>query len=242
MGEAWRAQLAQDAETWGLTLNETQLQQFVLYRRLLQTWNRRLNLTAVDDDEGIRVRHFLDSLSCATATGDLNGQRLIDVGTGAGFPGLPLKILYPYLHLTLVESVTKKTRFLQAVVEELGLQEVAIIDRRAETVGQQPAHREQYDWAVARAVAALPVLAEYLLPLCRLGGHALAMKGETAPEEVAQATDAVATFGGGAPTLHPVQLPGQPETYYLVLIEKVASTPHKYPRRPGMPAKRPIGE
>lgn len=242
MTQEWKAQLAREAATWKLTLDEAQLRHFSHYRDLLQEWNRRLNLTAVDDDEGIRVRHFLDSLSCATVTGDLNGQRLIDVGSGAGFPGLPLKILYPRLHLTLVESVTKKTRFLQAVVDELGLEDVEIIDRRAETVGQDPTHREQYDWAVARAVAALPVLAEYLLPLCRLGGHAVAMKGETAPQEVAQATEAVSTLGGSAPALHPVQLPGQPETYYLVLIEKVAPTPHKYPRRPGMPAKRPIGE
>ncbi|MFW6070337.1 MAG: 16S rRNA (guanine(527)-N(7))-methyltransferase RsmG, partial [bacterium] len=172
MTQEWKAQLAREAATWELTLDETRLRRFSRYRDLLQEWNRRLNLTTVDDDEGIRVRHVLDSLSCATATGDLNGQRLIDVGSGAGFPGLPLKILYPRLQLTLVESVTKKTRFLRAVVEELGLENVEIIDRRVETVGQDPAHREQYDWAVARAVAALPVLAEYLLPLCRRGGHA----------------------------------------------------------------------
>ncbi|MFW5943008.1 MAG: 16S rRNA (guanine(527)-N(7))-methyltransferase RsmG [Chloroflexota bacterium] len=242
MTQEWKAQLAREAATWELTLDETRLRRFSRYRDLLQEWNRRLNLTTVDDDEGIRVRHVLDSLSCATVTGDLNGQRLIDVGSGAGFPGLPLKILYPRLQLTLVESVTKKTRFLRAVVEELGLENVEIIDRRVETVGQDPAHREQYDWAVARAVAALPVLAEYLLPLCRRGGHALAMKGESAPQEMAQATEAISILGGAPPTLHPVQLPSRPDTYYLVLIEKTAPTPDNYPRRPGMPAKRPIGE
>src|SRR5690606_10249262 len=146
-------------------------EQFATYARLLQSWNEKLNLTAIADEEGIRVRHFLDSLSCATVTGPLDGQSLVDVGTGAGFPGLPLKILYPRLALTLVESVTKKTRFLQEVVAELGLEDVQIVDERAETVGQNRQHREQYDWAVARAVAALPVLAEYLLPLCRMGGH-----------------------------------------------------------------------
>lgn len=240
MGSDWTAQLAQEAAALRLSLNQAQLQQFDRYRTLLQRWNQRLNLTSVDDDEGIRQRHFLDSLSCTTVTGDLSGQRLIDVGSGAGFPGLPLKILYPRLDLTLVESTTKKCRFLHAVIEELGLQGVQVLDQRAETVGQQPAHREQYDWAVARAVAALPVLAEYLLPFCRLGGHALAMKGETAPEEVEQAAEALEQLGGGPPTLHPIRLPQQPGTHYLVIVEKAAPTPEKYPRRPGRPAKRPL--
>jgi 16S rRNA (guanine527-N7)-methyltransferase len=122
----------------------------------------------------------------------------------------------------------------------LGLEGVTIIDERAEMLGQQAAHRAQYDWAVARAVAALPVLVEYLLPLCRVGGHALAQKGENAAAEVKAATNAIQCLGGGTPELHPVQLPGNEEIYYLVVIEKVAATPAKYPRRPGRPAKRPL--
>lgn len=232
--------LAREAAEFGITLTARQEEQFATYARLLQSWNEKLNLTAIADEEGIRVRHFLDSLSCATVTGPLDGQSLVDVGTGAGFPGLPLKILYPRLALTLVESVTKKTRFLQEVVAELGLEDVQIVDERAETVGQNRQHREQYDWAAARAVAALPVLAEYLLPLCRLGGHMLAMKGESAPQEVEQAGEALKKLGGAPPTLHPIHLPRRPETYYLVVSKKLAPTPEAYPRRPGMPGKRPL--
>lgn len=232
--------LAEQAAAFGLSLNKEQLAQFATYRSLLQEWNKRINLTAIDDAAGIQVRHFLDSLTCATVTGDLSGQRLIDVGTGAGFPGLPLKILYPRLRLTLVESVSKKTRFLEALVAELGMQDVTILDERAENVARQEAHRAQYDWAVARAVAELRVLVEYLLPLCRPGGRALAQKGERARAEAEEAADAIKKLGGAWPTFHSVSLPGRDVTHYLVVVEKVDRTPAKYPRRPGRPAKRPL--
>ena len=232
--------LAERAKEFGLTLNEEQLAHFATYRSLLQEWNQRFNLTAIDDTAGIQVRHFLDALTCATVTGDLSGRRLVDVGTGAGFPGLPLKILYPRMQLTLVESVSKKTRFLEAVVAELGLENVTILDERAERVAQQEAHRARYDWAVARAVAELRVLLEYLLPLCRPGGRALAQKGENAPVEVEEAAGAIQRLGGGSPTLHTVRLPGRDILHYLVVVEKVRPTPDRYPRRPGRPAKRPL--
>lgn len=232
--------LAQQAAEFDIHLNEEQVAQFDAYRSLLQEWNQRFNLTAIDDAAGIQVRHFLDSLTCATVTGDLSGQRLIDVGTGGGFPGLPLKILYPRLQLTLVESVSKKTRFLEALVTELALEDVTILDDRAENVARQKAHRAQYDWAVARAVAKLRVLVEYLLPFCRPGGRALAQKGESARAEAEDAAGAVAQLGGGAPTFHTVSLPGRDLTHYLVVIEKVGPTPDSYPRRPGRPAKRPL--
>lgn len=232
--------LREQAREFGLSLNEDHLAQFGTYRSMLQEWNRRFNLTAIDDPAGIQVRHFLDALTCATVTGDLSGQRLVDVGTGAGFPGLPLKILYPRLQLTLVESVSKKTRFLEALVTELGLEEVTILDARAEDAAQQEAHRAQYDWAVARAVAELRVLVEYLLPFCRLGGHVLAQKGESARAEAEDAAPAVQRLGGGPPTFHPVKLPGRDLIHYLVVMEKIRPTPAKYPRRPGRPAKRPL--
>lgn len=232
--------LREQAADFGLSLDDAQLAQFVAYRSMLQEWNQRLNLTAIDDPAGIQVRHFLDALTCATVTGDLNDQRLVDVGTGAGVPGLPLKILYPRLQLTLVESVTKKTRFLEALVQELGLTDVTILDERAEDVAQQEAHREQYDWAMARAVAELRVLVEYLLPLCRPGGRVLAQKGESARAEADDAAQAIEQLGGGAPTFHTVQLPGRDVTHYLVVVEKVRPTPNKYPRRPGRPSKRPL--
>lgn len=232
--------LAEQAATFGLMLTPPQLAQFARYEALLLAWNEQLNLTAVRDPAGIRLRHFLDSLTCATVTGDLSGQRLIDVGTGAGFPGLPLKLLYPSLHLVLVESVGKKARFLEAVVADLALTGVTVLAERAELLGQQPAHREQYDWAVARSVAELRVLVEYLLPLCRVGGQVLAQKGTSAAAEAAGAAQAIATLGGATPLLTPVQLPGRDQPHYLLTIRKTHPTPAGYPRRPGLPAKRPL--
>lgn len=228
------------AVSYGVTLTEAQIAQFNQYEALLLAWNQHMNLTAVREPEQIRVRHFLDALSCVRVTGDLNGRSLIDVGTGAGFPGLALKIAFPQLRLTLVESVQKKVRFLEAVVSELGLPDVTCLAERAEAVGQMPAHRACYDWVVARAVAELRVLVEYLLPLCRMGGHVLAQKGESAAEETAAAEAAIRTLGGGVPALYAVQLPEREQVHYLAVIEKVANTPAAYPRRVGLPAKRPL--
>jgi 16S rRNA (guanine527-N7)-methyltransferase len=162
------------------------------------------------------------------------------VGSGAGFPGLPLKILYPDLELTLVESIGKKAGFLKAVTAALGLNDVLVQGERAELLGHMDAHRGRYDWAVARAVASLSVLAEYLLPFCRVGGRVIAMKGKRAAEEIDSALAAVEVLGGDQPALHPVQLPGADDTHYLVVINKVAETPLSYPRRPGLPAKHPL--
>jgi len=227
-----------------LELTAWQLAAFDRYRRELQAWNQRMNLTAIDDDEGVLIRHFLDSLSCVLGLrqlGKLNGSRLIDVGTGAGFPGLPLKIVCPNFKLTLLEATGKKVDFLRHVVDQLQLPEVTVLHGRAEELGQDPAHREGYDWAVARAVAEMPVLVEYLLPLVRPGGCCLAQKGEKAPAEVNSAEKAIALLGGRLHKLLPVELHGLAETRYLVLVNKIASTPAKYPRRPGMAAKRPLG-
>lgn len=232
--------LAEGAAQWGLPLTAAQLIQFEQYQALLLAWNERMNLTAITVPAEIQVRHFLDALSCATVTGDLNGQRLIDVGTGAGFPGLPLKILYPEMQLTLVDSVAKKTHFLEAVAAALRLSGVSILAERAETLGHQADHREQYDWAVARSVAELRVLVEYLLPLCRVGGAALAQKGEGARQEAAAAAGAIAILGGGEAQLTPVYLPQRETLHYLLRIPKLRSTPDIYPRRVGMPAKKPL--
>lgn len=232
--------LVQEAAHFNIQLTAAQMAQFEGYQALLREWNQKISLTAIDDPVNVQIRHFLDSLTCATVMGELAGRRLIDVGTGPGFPGLPLKILYPDLQLTLVESVTKKTRFLKAVVEHLGLTGVRILDQRAETLGQQPEHRAQYDWATGRAVAALRVLVEYLLPFCKVGGHVLAQKGESALAEAEEAAPAIAKLGGGEPSFHSIQLPEREEIHYLVVIAKVTETPSAYPRRPGRPAKRPL--
>jgi 16S rRNA (guanine527-N7)-methyltransferase len=206
----WKALLERDAAQMGLRLEGAQLDAFWRYLALLADWNQRLNLTAISGPEPVRLRHFLDSLSCTLATGELNGRRLVDVGAGAGFPGLALKICFPSLHLTLVESVAKKCRFLEAVIVELGLAEVDVIAERAESVGRLVGHRENYDWAVARAVAELSVLAEYLLPLCRVGGAMLAQKGPDAAEEAVRAGEALRVLGGSRPQVIPVRLPGLP--------------------------------
>ena len=240
MNAAEREEFAAWAAALGAPLLPEQLAQFAAYEALLLAWNERIALTAIREPRQIRIRHFLDALSCAAATGPLDGQRLIDVGSGAGLPGLPLKLLYPGLRLTLVDSVAKKARFLELVAAELGLGDVVVIADRAETLGQDAAHREGYDWAVARAVAELPVLAELLLPLCRVGGRVLAQKGESAADELAAAGPAIAALGGGAAQLIPVRLPETEATHYLVTIDKAAPTDPRYPRRVGVPAKRPL--
>jgi len=221
-------------------LTARQLKLLSQYELELLDWNQRFNLTAVRSAEEIRVKHFLDSFTCMLAIRDNPGRRIIDIGTGAGFPGLVLKIAYPAIQVTLVESVGKKASFCQHVVRVLGLEEVEVLQERAENLGQMPDHREQYDWAVARAVAAMPVLAEYLLPLVRVGGSMLAMKGESGPAECQASERTMTMLGGHLRQLVPVVLPGVVEERYLVVVDKVAATPEKYPRRVGIPAKRPL--
>jgi 16S rRNA (guanine527-N7)-methyltransferase len=225
---------------FGIHLNKRQIAALEIYTRQLLDWNQKFNLTAIRDKEGIHTKHFLDSFSCVLAWKGSPPSRLIDIGTGAGFPGLPLKILYPRLQLTLVESVGKKANFCRHVVETLKLSDVEVLQLRAEDVGQLAAHREQYDWAVARAVAKLPVLAEYLLPLVQVGGTMLAQKGESGPAEAHGAEQVIKLLGGHIRQLVPVTLPGVVEERYLVLVDKVAATPPGYPRKPGIPAKKPL--
>ncbi len=224
----------------GLHLSPSQVNALSLYERELADWNARFNLTAIRDPKEIHIKHFLDSLTCTMAISEGNVGRLIDVGTGAGFPGIPLKIIYPKMQLTLVDSVGKKTEFCRHVVKILDLRTVEVVQERAENLGHNSAYREGYDWAVARAVAILPVLAEYLLPLVRVGGSMLAMKGESAPAESHAAERACKMLGGHLRQLIPVTLPGVAEERYLVVIDKVAATPEGYPRKVGLPAKRPL--
>lgn len=225
----------------GLQLSREQIAAFKLLEEELLEWNNRFNLTAIRDKEGIETKHFLDSLTCLMAL-DLNAapRSLIDVGTGAGFPGIPLKIMLPNMRLTLVESIQKKAGFCTHVVEKLGLRQVQILPERAEDVGQDPAHRESYDLATARAVAAMPTLVEYLLPLVRIGGLVIMQKGESAQLEALKSEKVIQRLGGKIRVILPVVLPGVADERYLVVLEKVARTSAEYPRRTGLPAKQPL--
>jgi 16S rRNA (guanine527-N7)-methyltransferase len=227
-----------------IALTDRHLAAFETCYRELVDWNQQFNLTAITDREGVLVRHFLDSLSCLKTLSRAElaaGARVIDVGTGAGFPGLPLKIVCPGMRLTLLEATSKKVSFLEHLVRKLGLEEVQAIHARSEELGRDPLHREQYDWALARSVAEMPTLAEYLLPLVRVGGAMLAQKGEGAAAEVHNADAAITTLGGRVRQLVPVELRGLAETRYLVIVDKAAATPEKFPRRSGIPKKRPLG-
>jgi 16S rRNA (guanine527-N7)-methyltransferase len=234
-------ELAQHAQRQlGLHLTRSQLSALSLYERELVDWNTRFNLTAIRDPQEIHIKHFLDSLTCLMALRESPIEQLVDIGTGAGFPGIPIRIIYPKIRLTLVESVGKKAEFCRHVVNILELQGVEVVQERAETLGQNPSYRERFDWAVARAVALLPVLVEYLLPLVHVGGSMLAMKGENGPAEAHSAERAMRVLGGHLRQLIPVTLPGVAEERYLVVIDKVAATPNGYPRNVGVPAKRPL--
>ena len=227
-------------DLFGIALTKEQMGQFRTYENLLMDWNSKINLTAVRDPEGIRLKHFLDSLSCVKALGDLNGKTLIDIGTGAGFPGIPLRILFPQMRLTLVDSIGKKTDFCQLAVNTLHLKGVRVLNTRSEELGADKAHREQYDVAAARAVAKLPILCEYLLPLVKVGGVMLAQKGESAQDETTAAANAILKLGGGDPVIIESTLPEVEGARFLIRIPKIAKTPTGYPRRTGLPAKKPI--
>ncbi len=233
--------LINDAKNlFNVHLTARQVAALINYEKELLEWNQKFNLTAIRDVESIRVKHFLDSYSCVLAWKSNPPLRLIDVGTGAGFPSLPLKIIYPNMQVTLVESVGKKVTFCQHIVHTLGLENVQVIKTRAEDIGQDKKHRESYDYAVARAVANLNVLSEYLLPLVKIGGSVLAQKGETAHAEAQSAEQAIKVLGGKLKQIIPVQLPSVADERFLVLIDKVHATPANYPRKAGIPSKTPL--
>jgi 16S rRNA (guanine527-N7)-methyltransferase len=238
--------LIDGARALGLRLTAQQQAAFQVYYEELVAWNQKFNLTAITEYEQVQIRHFVDSLSCLLADevrAALNRPeaRAIDVGAGAGFPGIPLKLVYPSVRLTLLEATGKKVTFLEHMIERLALRRVAAIHARAEELAHDPAHREQYDLVLARAVAEMPVVVEYTLPFCQVGGWVVAQKGEAGAAEAWSADQAIKLLGGELRRVIHVELPGLPEDRSLVVIEKVSPTPQAYPRRPGMPSKRPLG-
>jgi 16S rRNA (guanine527-N7)-methyltransferase len=244
--------LREGAARLGFPLTEHQLGQFQLYYDTLLDWNSRINLTAITDPEGVQVRHFLDSLTVGAALLDElahDGERpnapplgfsLVDIGTGAGFPGVPLKILWPGIRLTLADSIGKKTTFLRALIEALGFEDVTVLTARAEEMGANKSHREHYDAATARAVAALPVLCEYCLPLVKVGGMALFPKKGDISLELQDVRRAAPILGGSAPRLHASRLPGEDKERIVITVNKVKPTPRGYPRRVGLAKAHPL--
>lgn len=237
------ATLAEQAERLGLSLSEQQLAQFDEYTRMLAAGNRRANLTAIADPDEVQVRHFLDSLTAVLTRPDWpDGICVVDIGAGAGFPGVPLKIAFPGIRLTLAESTGKKTAFLRDLVENLEIHDVEILTVRAEELGRTEGYRGQFDVALARGVAALPALIEYALPLCKGHGQLLAWKGSDGPAEAKASANALSELGGEIAGLHSVNAlsPPLPADRWIVSVEKVRRTPGRYPRRIGVPAKQPL--
>ncbi len=227
------------AGSMGILLSEAQASQLSRYSGLLQEWNERFNLTGIIDDEGILRRHFCDSLTALAAI-PAHATSLIDVGTGAGFPGIVLKIARPDLNVTLMDSTGKKITFCQTVIDTLQLMGIRALKERADEAALHPAHREQYDVVTARAVAAMNTLSEYLLPFARLGGMVLALKGADADNELNTARGAIRVLGGQLNRVQRVSLPGLPDARALIVLDKLTLTPMKYPRQTGLPRSQPL--
>ncbi|MEN8614381.1 16S rRNA (guanine(527)-N(7))-methyltransferase RsmG [Dehalogenimonas sp. THU2] len=232
--------LRRGATGLGLSLDESRYDLFETYYRELIDWNARFNLTAVTDYDGVQVTHFLDSLSLAVAGIGFDNHRVIDVGSGAGFPGLPLKIAFPGIELTLLEAIGKKAVFLSHMAGILGLDGVSVVNLRAEEAARQPEHRESYDIAVSRAVASLDTLCELTLPFCRVGGWFIAMKKGSIEDEVESARKGIALLGGCLRDVRAIEIDGLSDDRRLIVIEKISPTPESYPRRNGLPSKRPL--
>lgn len=232
--------LIKGAEELGIELRQNEIKKIEEFYNIMVKANKNLNLTAVVEEREAAVRHFLDSLTCLKAERFMEGRRLMDVGTGAGLPGIPLKICRSEKEIILVESQEKKVRFLREVIARLELKNIEAVCARAEDLGRKTSYRESSDGVVARAVAALEVAAEYCLPLIRTGGCFLAMKGPRAGEEIAASERAIEVLGGKIVEKINLRLPLTGDERNLLLIEKVRPTPENYPRRAGVPQKRPI--
>ena len=232
--------LAARAAEAGIPLTAEQIGQFSVYHEMLLDWNTRMNLTALTAPEDVAVKHIIDSLTAYDAALFDGARTLIDVGTGAGLPGIPLAVYVPHLTVTLLDSLNKRVRFLTEVTAAMGLQNVRCIHARAEEAARTAEHRAAYDIVVSRAVARLPVLLEYTLPFVRVGGTLLALKGRAYAEEQKEARRAAEVLGGGRITARPVHLPGLDDVRAILTVTKERQTPAAYPRGGGAPTRRPL--
>ncbi|MBR3637933.1 MAG: 16S rRNA (guanine(527)-N(7))-methyltransferase RsmG [Lachnospiraceae bacterium] len=243
----WKMEFKDACKEWNIELTEIQAEMFEEYFRMLVSWNEKMNLTAITERDEVYVKHFLDSMSFCKVLSSLNNENylngefsLIDVGTGAGFPGIPIKILYPNFKITLMDSLNKRITFLEEVVRTLKLNNVEVIHSRAEDLGHSDVYREKYDFAVSRAVANLSSLSEYCLPFVKVGGFFVSYKSEKASEEILAAKSAVFLCGGSLKDEISFVLPGTDLKRTLVVIEKKQNTSVKYPRKAGLPTKKPL--
>ncbi|MEH7248315.1 16S rRNA (guanine(527)-N(7))-methyltransferase RsmG [Neobacillus niacini] len=224
----------------GISLSDKQLDQFEKYFHTLVEWNEKMNLTAITDQRDVYLKHFYDSISAAFYFDFSQPLHLCDVGAGAGFPSIPLKIVFPHLEVTIVDSLNKRISFLNHLANVLKLENVHFIHDRAETFGVNPAHRESYDLVTARAVARMSVLSELCLPLVKVGGYFVAMKAAHANDELAVGNKAITTLGGKLEQMFTFTLPMEESERNILVIKKEKQTPKRYPRKPGTPGKMPI--
>jgi 16S rRNA (guanine527-N7)-methyltransferase len=234
--------LNRGAQKLGLHLNPEQLEQFHTYYQELLDWNQRINLTAITDYEEVQIKHFLDSLTVTLVGQPISNTdiRLVDIGTGAGMPGVPLKILLPDIKLVLLEATAKKAAFLHHLKQKLALNNVEIVVGRAEEVAHLNQYRDGFDMVLSRAVATLPTLVELTLPFCAIGGSLIAQKKGVNQPEINRATKAISVLGGNLREVIEIDLEEFTDERMLIIIDKVSPTPEIYPRRPGIPAKRPL--
>jgi 16S rRNA (guanine527-N7)-methyltransferase len=227
-------------EEKGISLSSQQLQQFERYFELLVEWNEKMNLTAITEKEEVYLKHFFDSVTAAFYFDFSKPLSICDVGAGAGFPSIPLKICFPNLKVTIVDSLQKRITFLNHLASELGLENVAFYHDRAETFGKREGIRESFDIVMARAVARLSVLSELCIPLVKTGGTFIAMKGAAAEEELENGTHAIQVLGGEVQSISTFKLPIEESERNIIFVAKKRKTPKKYPRKPGTPNKLPI--
>lgn len=235
-----KEQFAEALAAKGIVLTERQMTQFDQFFHLLVEWNEKMNLTGITEEGQVYNKHFYDSITPAFYFPFDKAESVVDIGGGAGFPSIPLKICFPHLKMTIIDSLNKRMNFLQHVASELGLENVIPVHGRAEERGQEPAHREKYDLVVARAVARMNLLSEFCLPFAKVGGHFIALKGAEMTFELNEAKKAIKTLGGKTRKVETFQLMEEAGERNIVVVEKVEATPKSYPRKAGIPAKKPI--